>query len=276
MKNKFKKLWLVSSILLCFCMFCGFDENKPKVYDYAGLLSESEEATLQVRCVELANMYETEFIITTTSYANGLTAGEYATQFCFDNDFGYEDDIVDKSCVLYLIDMDNREVYMLLTGLANYYFEKEWDHITDTSVGYLKSGDYNGACLRFLSDCEEDGLKRYNKFQKKYRDKWENYPGNYDSFYEEYLYETVLANPLFDLGIAVVIALIVVRNMAASNKSKMEVNQNTYIDRSTYDMRREKDVYLHTTTVKRKRESSSGGGGSRSRGRSTGGGGKSF
>lgn len=271
---RIRKYLLIMSLITCFCMFCGFDVNSQKIYDDADLLSEEEEQEFQERCEELSLRYQTEFIIATTANTGGLSTVEYVQSFCIKNDFGYEEDIVDKSCVIYLIDMDNREVYMLLSGLANYFFEDEWDAITDTSVTYLKAEAYASACEQFLDDCEFGGADKYNKFQTEYKELWENYDGNYDSFYEEYLYESIFANIYIDLAIAAGVALITVLIMRGFNKSKMVVNQNTYMDKNNYDMQRKTDIYIRTTTTKYKRSSggSSGGGG----GRSFGGGGKSF
>jgi uncharacterized protein len=126
-----------------------------------------------------------------------------------------------------------------------------------------------------LDDCETDGVDAYNKFQTEYLELWEDYDGNYDSFYQEYLYESIFSNIFVDLGIAAGVSLIAILIMRGFNKSKMVVNQSTYIDKSSYDMRRKNDIYIRTTTTKHKRDSggSSGGGGG---GRSFGGGGKSF
>lgn len=272
-----RKYFLIISIITCFCMFCAFDENSQKVYDDADLLTDAQEQELQERCVKLSLQYKTEFIIATTASARGMSTEEYVQDFCIKNDFGYEEDIDDKSCVVYLIDMDNREVYMLLSGLANYYFEDEWDQIMDESVTYLQSGNYYGACDQFLDDCETCGLDAYNKFQTEYLELWENYDGNYDSFYQEYLYESIFSNIFVDLGIAAGVSLIAILIMRGFNKSKMVVNQSTYMDKSSYDMRRKNDIYIRTTTTKYRRDSggSSGGGGGGG-GRSFGGGGKSF
>lgn len=265
-----RKYFLIISIITCFCMFCAFDENSQKIYDDANLLTDTQEQELQERCVKLSLQYKTEFIIATTENTGGISTESYVKNFCFRNDFGYEENTVDKSCVVYLIDMDNREVYMLLSGLANYYFEDEMDQITDTSLTYLQSADYYGACEQFLDDCETDGVDAYNKFQTEYLELWENYDGNYDSFYQEYLYESIFSNIFVDLGIAAGVSLIVILIMRGFNKSKMVVNQSTYMDKSSYDMRRKNDIYIRTTTTKHKRDSggSSGGGG--------GGGGRSF
>lgn len=282
MTVKIKKFLLLVILGICFCTICGFDDDDKKVYDTAGLLSEEQERELELECIRLGEKYKTEIIILTTDDAGYMTSEEYAERFVIQNDIGYEENRMDKSCILYLIDMDNREVYMYLGGITQYYLDSKWDGITDTSVSYLSEGDYYEACTRFLSDTDRYIDKKYDQFEKKYRSKWNDFYGNYDEFEKEYIQEpfwAFLKNPLWCLLIAAGISAISVSIMTYSSKSKMTANGNTYMDKNAFRYHRKSDHFIRTTTTKYKISSDSSGGGSgRSGGgsRSHGGGGKRF
>lgn len=94
---------------------------------------------------------------------------------------------------------------------------------------------------------------------------------------------TLFRNPLADLGIAVVIALIFVLVKKNPKSAAMTVNAHTYRQGNDLKINRKQDVFLRRTTTKRVIESSSGGGRSgggsfrsSSGGRSHGGGGRGF
>lgn len=169
---------------------------------------------------------------------------------------------------------------MYLGGVTQYYLDSKWDGITDTSVSYLSEGNYYDACTRFLSDTEYYIEKKYDEFQEKYQEKWDNFSGNYDSFEDKYIKEPFLAflkNPFYCLLIALAVALISIAVMAQKNKSKMSANGDTYMDRKKFRMHIQLDHFICTTTVKHKIESSDGGGhGGGGGGHSHGGGGKGF
>lgn len=189
MMKKIKKSLMLVILGICFCTMCGFDDNEKKVYDNADLLEEYQEQELEQECIRLGEKYKTEIIILTIDDSGYRTSEQYAENFVIQNDIGYQENRTDKSCILYLIDMDNREVYMYLGGITQYYLDSKWDGITDTSVSYLKAGDYYEACTRFLSDTDYYIDKKYDDFEKKYRSKWDSFSGNYDEFEKEYIQE---------------------------------------------------------------------------------------
>lgn len=279
MINKIRKSLLIVVLGIYFCVLCGFDDNEKKVYDNADLLSDVQEQELQQRCIQIGEKYKVDIIILTINDSRYMSTEQYAENFVIQNDIGYDENRTDKACVVYLIDMDNREVYMYLGGVTQYYLDSKWDGITDTSVSYLKMDNFYEACTRFLSDTDYYIEKRYDEFQKKYQNKWDNYSGNYDSFEEEYIkhpFLVFLKNPFNCFLIALATAFIMIVIMARKNKSKMTANGDTYMDRKKFRMHRQSDHFIRTTTVKHKVESSSGGSHGHRGGRSHGGGGKRF
>lgn len=146
----------VLAFFLLFTVFCGgltaFAEEK-RVYDQAGLFSADSAMLLDARASTLTHKLEVDFIIVTTDDARGKTPQAYADDFYDDNGFGVGGD---KSGVLFLIDMDNREVYLSTSGKAIAYLtDTIIDGLLDDSIGYLKRQDYSGAALHFLDRMEK-------------------------------------------------------------------------------------------------------------------------
>lgn len=153
------KMRITSGVLaffLFFTVFCGgltaFAEEK-RVYDQAGLFSADSAMLLDARVSTLTQKLEVDFIIVTTDDAQGKTPQNYADDFYDNNGFGVGDD---KTGVLFLIDMDNRQVYISTSGKAIAYLtDTIIDGLLDDSVGYLKRQDYSGAASHFLDRMEK-------------------------------------------------------------------------------------------------------------------------
>jgi len=249
-----KKITILLISTLCLILFCGFDATHTKVYDYANLLSQKEIDTLQSEVVALAQEYQLDIILVTTDNADGKSSRRYANDFYDNNSFGY--DSSNKSGVLLLIDMDNREVFILGNGVGSTVFNNTAiDAMTAKIAPHLTSENYMKACETFLSQVSS----RMNN-------------------YSVHGQSEVIQHQLIYWGISLTIAIIAVVIMIFSQKTKMTANGHTYMTNSKYNLRATHDRFTHTTTVKRKIEtkssSNSSGGSSSSSGRS--GGGRSF
>lgn len=146
----------VLAFFLFFTVFCSgltaFAEEK-RVYDQANLFSTDSAMRLDARASTLTDKLEVDFIIVTTDDARGKTPQAYADDFYDDNGFGVGGD---KSGVLLLVDMDNREVYISTSGKAIAYLtDTVIDGLLDDSIGYLKQQDYSGAASHFLDRMEK-------------------------------------------------------------------------------------------------------------------------
>lgn len=88
----------------------------------------------------------------------------------------------------------------------------------------------------------------------------------------------ILRNPIPCLIIALIVAGVAVAFMSYSNKARMTVTGNTYMDKNEFRMHVCSDRYINTTTTKTRisSESSGGGGGSHGGSHSSGSGGHSF
>lgn len=122
-------VWLV----LCFSITALAAEQR--VFDDAGLFGAGEAQELEAQIAQARETTGMDFVIVTTNDARGKTAMAYADDYYDENDFGTGSDM---SGVLFLIDMDNRELYISTAGEMIRY-------LTDARVESLLDDVYVGA-----------------------------------------------------------------------------------------------------------------------------------
>lgn len=144
-------------LLLAFVLLCGYSELDEKIFDGAGLLTAQEEQQLQADLVKAAGRVSLDVVIVTIDDAGGKDAERFADDYYDEHHFGYEKE--DGSGILFLIDMDNREICISTAGMAQeMYTDAERDDILDYELmPYMKRGDYYGACQAFLDSVIEYG-----------------------------------------------------------------------------------------------------------------------
>lgn len=155
------KSFLLTALTLCFLALtalpCSAAYEKQLVYDLADILTDEEEAELQVRAASLAEEQQADIVLLTTADSKGKSAQEYADDFYDDNGFGYGAEY--GPGVLCLIDMDGREVAISTGGdtesrVINAFTEDEIENVLDRMFEHLPDGDYYGAFLSFISATE--------------------------------------------------------------------------------------------------------------------------
>lgn len=300
MKSLLKKSLILSFILTCFILLCGFDEEQKKVYDNAGLMSKQDVEALNDKCIEVAKYIDIDIAIVTIDDAQGKTTKQYAQDFYVEHKLGFEDDDrADKSSIVFVIDLDNNQTYISTTGLGILFVEdQDIENILDEVYKYVKT-DYYMACSAFLDKTESVVYGNKYDYGDDYIDKWKDFTGTYEEFYNKYVKDSEnvhgsnvteeqkknnnilyrLKNPVNCLLIAVVIGGVAVVIMTLSNKSKMTANGNTYMDRDKFNIHRRNDFYVKTTVqkIKIKDDSDSNGiGGGHGGSFSSGSGGNSF
>jgi uncharacterized protein len=130
--------------------------GEKRVYDEAGLFSREETEALESQIQALRKEMNMDVVITTTDRAGGKTAGEYAEDFYIRGAFGVGKDY---SGVLFLIDMDNREIYILPVGKMNRFLtDKRWNSILDAAYEEVSGQNYVACAGSFL-----DGVAKYYK-----------------------------------------------------------------------------------------------------------------
>lgn len=153
-----KKLCMLLICLLCLLapaagVFASDASQKTDwicgVYDKADLLTESEESSLLSTMAKYNSKYSTDIAIVTTSSAGGKTAQAYADAFA--EDIGMSMTRNGPAGILFLIDMDNREIYIATQGQAIYYYsEARIESILDDCYNRIIGQDYAGTCRAFL------------------------------------------------------------------------------------------------------------------------------
>ena len=237
----------ISVLLLCFSLtFACFAANQSYVTDGADLLTDSEERALASTLEEISNKYGAQIAVVTVESLNG-SIDRYVNEVYDSEDYGYGSD---KSGVLLLVCMNQREYRILSNGFANNAISSyEIDVISDEIVSYLSSGDYAEAFDTYAGECEY-------------------YLNGYiNGFPFEFGTNLILA-----LIVGVVIALIAVSGMKAQLKSVRWQNQaNAYVKAGSMNITRASDYFMYRTVTRRPKpqnnsssSSSSRSGGSRS------------
>ena len=282
-----KKLPLILPIILVFLLFCGFTEDQ-KVFDLADLLSDSEETALQDRCIELAYTLEMDIVLLTTDDAEGRSAMQVADDFYDEGGFGY--DMPQGDGVLFLIDMDNRDIWISTCGWAiSELDDYTIDQMLDNIFPNMPEADYYGAMVSFL-----DNLEDYKAIKEPYQGQ-NGYnppkPSNETDFYVddghggyEPAYQEPGFNHLLALVAAVVIAIVIVVIMVKGAGGSKSVTAAHYLNHAAVRMNHQADLFVNkTVTVRHIPPPDSGGGGgggssshTSSSGVSHGGGGRSF
>ena len=124
-----------------------------RVFDQAGLFEAAAIAAMEERAASLRDSLQMDLVIVTTDDAAGKDSQNYADDYYDNGGFGVGGD---KSGVLYLIDMDNRQVYISTCGQAiDLLSDERVGALLSDSLPYLQAQDYSGAPLHFLDEMEK-------------------------------------------------------------------------------------------------------------------------
>jgi uncharacterized protein len=164
-----RRKWILQRVILTaaiLAFFAGISRRsavfsvhaaEQRVYDEAGLFSSGEIQELESQIAQLSKTTKMDFVIVTTDRAHGKSSMEYADDFYDEGDFGNGSE---KSGVLFLIDMDNRELYVSTSGaMIRYLTDSRIESLLDDAYEYASAADYSGAAKAFL----EDAAKYYKK-----------------------------------------------------------------------------------------------------------------
>lgn len=127
--------------------------EETRVFDGAGLFSAQEIENFESQIQALRNEMNMDVVLVTASSAEGKSAQEYAEDFYINGGYGTGKEY---SGVLFLIDMDNRELYILPVGVMNRFLtDKRWNAILDDAYDGASNGDYNASVESFLNGVEQ-------------------------------------------------------------------------------------------------------------------------
>lgn len=279
MMKKIKVLFTALCLCVGLSMTMHVSAEEIYVYDHADLLTVQEEEKLQNYADVMKDAWEMNFLIITTDDAEGKTSMEYADDF-YDACFPEESE---EDGMAYLIDMDNREIYLSTSGIAiRYLTDDRIEHVLDLAFEYVAEGDYYGTFEVFFNESENylyEGIpeEQYN---------YDTETGEID-YYEEPM-KLTFGEVLFAFAVALIPALVTVLIIKAKYQLKFEdfhydANTASKVNLSVKQDRLVNSFVTHRR-IPKNTESSGGssGGGSRSSthssssGRSHGGGGRKF
>ncbi|MDK2965990.1 MULTISPECIES: TPM domain-containing protein [Lacrimispora] len=127
----------------------GVYAAQSRVFDDADLFSTEEKEEFESTIQSIQKEMNMDVVIATTQDTGGKSAKDYAENFYIERKFGTGSDY---RGVLFLIDMDNREMYILPVGKMNRFLtDKRWNAILDDAYEAVSGGDY-AACARIYLD----------------------------------------------------------------------------------------------------------------------------
>ena len=225
-----------------------------KIYDFADLYTDDEEQSLYDKVKTFIDTYNMDFAIVTISENNKASEVEYSDDFYDYNDF-------DVNGLLFLIDMDNRQIYMSTAGSAiRMYTDARIDYLMDNVYQYMTDKEYYEGTSKYitlLGDLAAKGV-----------------PTGSESFVST---GTIF---LYSLIASAVITLIVMIILVKKNKLVSKANEaKAYLNKDSVKVDVVEERLVSTHTTKTRIESSSSGGSSThsgSSGISHGGGGHGF
>ena len=253
-------------------------ENNEKkvveVFDYAGLLSESEVADLEMQIADMKEKTNWDIFAVTTDYTEGKSSMAYA------DDFYDEYTAEDSDGILVLIDMDNREIYVSTCGKAiRYLTDARIERVLDDGFYYVSNGDYAACLSAMLSTAEyyyDAGIQE-NQY---------NYDVETGAVSEYRVLTWMEVVPVFLL--AVIVGLAIFFGVKRSYSMKGGRYEYPYMKYGKLDLTAHEDRFIRQHTTHHRIQTDSGGSGGHrssggrssthrsSSGRSHGGGGRKF
>lgn len=232
------------------------DETK-KIYDYANLITDEEETELYNKVQEFINKYNMDMVIVTINSNPKSSSMAYADDFYDYNNFGKG---ANKSGLLFLIDMQNRKMWISTTGDAiKIYTDSRINTILDYTYDEISNKDYNGCAEQFIDKASYFANKGLTGGSK------------------VVTVPKMICNSLIFAGIATIVLICI--GLATHRKPRKKKEASNYITQPL-KLSKNSDTFVNKHVSKVKIETSSSSGGSSthrsSSGRSHGGGGRSF
>ncbi len=216
-------LVLLFVILSSFSLI-AFAYESTRIDDAADLFSDSEETAIGEVLTEFALETSYSAVVLTTDYADGKSSQEYADDY-FDNlilSEGWE-----EKGILFLIDMDNREVCISTMGECIDVYAGSIDYIIDSGYDELADGNYSeciilminaaGECAQIIPDDDYYG----GYYVDDYYGDYPIYDGgsNFDNYYQPSDDSFSFSNMMICIVISVIIAAITVFAVKNSYKN---------------------------------------------------------
>lgn len=238
MRKNVKK-WICLLVLLAAMTVNGtvlVNAEGARVFDQAGLFAPEEVQQLETEITALEERIQYDVVVVTADDAGGKSAMEYADDFYDENGFGTG---TEKSGVLLLIDMDNRELWISTSGdMIDILTDARIDSILDDVYEGMADENYVKAAENFLEKTEyfveqgvEAGQYRYDTEKDKLS-----------------LAEAIVIGVLAGALISGITCLIIVSRY----KGKRAGNDTAYRQNADMHIVRKEDTFLNSVVTHRK------------------------
>jgi len=233
--------WKVSFLAIIFTFLFSFQAYAAPtqyIYDYAGILTDSEKENLENLAAKFSAERGIAFIILTTNDTTGKYIKDYMSDFVDHNAVGYES--ASGSTAIIALDMVDRDIYLGGFGKAEDYLDNNrLDKIRKKVTPALSEGNYEHAFEQFIE------LAHY-----------------YSGYEPGFNPDNILFKFWFQLLVSIGIAAIVVGIMIANRGGRVTIDNNTYIDSDNSGVTNSRDTYIttHISKVKKPSNNNKGGG----------------
>lgn len=247
------------------------------VYDEANLLTEEVRAELNNKAMTLSDQTQLEIVIVTIDDSQGKESSQYALDFYDEHGFGYESTL---DGVLYLLNMDEREVYIFTRDKGTDYINaSRVEALLDQVYPSLGDENYSESIDIFLNEVEKIMEAGPPAEQNGTQSGSSGYQSNGDSGYVNTDDGSVKgeASWLQKIGIYVLISFtiggIAIAIMAMGNRGRSTVNASTYLQGNSFTVTRKQDRHYNTIVTQQKIQKNNNSSGGSFTGGSGGGGG---
>ncbi len=209
-------------LLLAVCMLFSTAPvlaAEQRVFDYAELLSETEEQDIQYWIEDMQLNWDMDLAYLTTNDLEGKDIREYGAEFYIAHDLGMGENY---DGVIFVLDMGSREGQIITSGKAikiftDYYIDAMWDNMVD----YLSAGDYYSAFYSLYADMSY------------YQQEYVVYQKDPDSYLSDYSEHQMRQTFLTTTAVAAVFSLVIAALAVHSMKKKCK-NVRPYTDGRAY------------------------------------------
>lgn len=237
-----KRVFALLTTLLFLFSVPVFAEEMPeqRVFDYADLLDEAEEAEIQLWAQDMQENWGMDLAFLTTNDTEGKTVQQYGADFYIEKNLGLGENY---DGVIFVLDMGQREGQIITSGKAieiytDYYIDKMWDNM----VNELSEGEYYWAFFNLYTDLDIYAGE-YEKYQKD--------PNAYISDYSKEQKIKSIATSAAMAGVfALVVAVLVVNSMRKSCKNvKPYTDGRAYLKENGFHLTTNRDSFASTHTA---------------------------
>lgn len=266
MVNRKRSFFLLPLLLVLLFSFANNAfASSEKVYDEADLFSEEERAELNDKALALSDQTEMDIIIVTTNNSQGKPSSDYALDFYEQHGFGYQGTL---DGVLYLLNMDEREVYIFTRDKGTDYIDdSRVEALLDLVYPSLGDENYVESVQLFLDEVETIMAEGPPvDYSGSLSGSSSGYAGDSDYVYDDESSSSSDLSFLEKLGIylliSIVIGAITVCIMAMGNRGRSSVNSRTYLQDDSFAITTKRDQHYNTIVTQQKIQRNNNSGGS--------------